>query len=127
MARFTEAQYRAYLAKQHQFTEQREHISEHSVAERDIHAQIEDECRRRGWYFVHARVDKPTTIGIGTPDFIIAREDGKTLWIEVKTSTGKMTPEQAATAAWLKKLGHKWAIVRSFDEFIAMTDGEKNC
>jgi len=124
----TQAEYLAFLARQQasQNTQQAQTISDREMAgkwqwiqptESDLHDQILDECKRRGWYVVHSRMDKATTCGVGTPDFVIAMENGKTLWVEAKSRQGKARPEQFAVAAWLTKLGHTWAIVRSMKDF----------
>lgn len=90
--------------------------------ESKLHRQIEDECRRRNWYFVHARMDKPTTVSVGTPDFIIAGSRGMTFWIECKAKGRKTKPAQAATQAWLQRDGHRSATVWSFEEFVSFID-----
>lgn len=84
----------------------------------DLHDQIEAECRRQGWYYRHARMDKKTTERIGVPDFTIALPGGRTAWIECKAKGGKVSAEQAAAIAWLCKLGHIAKAVWSFEEFL---------
>lgn len=87
-------------------------------SESELHDQISSECKRRGWYVVHSRLDRPTTTDIGCPDFIIAAQDGRTFWIECKTAKGKTKPAQAAVGLMLAHLGHRYALVRSFEEFL---------
>jgi len=115
MPRFSQADYIAYLA--------RRKASEHVQGKADddeagIHEAIISECRRLGLYYVHNRMDKPSTATVGAPDFIIALPHGKTLWIEAKSRQGKLRTEQAAAAVWLAKLGHNFRIVRSMAEAI---------
>lgn len=86
--------------------------------ESEIQDQIEAECRRRGWYVVRSRMDRPTTTALGTPDFIVAIDAGRTLWVEVKRQGQKLRPEQAGAQAWLHKLGHLAAVVHSLEEFM---------
>lgn len=86
--------------------------------EAELHDAILQECRRRGWYVVHARMDAPTTVSLGCPDFIIAADNGVAWWIEAKSRQGKATLAQQAIAAWLRKLGHRYALVRSISEFL---------
>lgn len=89
-------------------------------SERELHDMIEAECRARGWYYVRSRMDRPTTVGVGAPDFVIAADDGRTFWIEAKAGRNKPTIEQLGVRAALLKLGHTHAIVRSIDEFLAV-------
>lgn len=93
--------------------------------EADLHRQIEVELKHRRWYYVHSRTDKRTTTALGVPDFIIAGKsdsnfDGEpvTYWIEVKKRGGKLTPEQTITKHLLTALGHRYATVYSFAEFL---------
>jgi hypothetical protein len=86
--------------------------------EAEIQDKIEAECRRRGWYVVRSRMDRPTTTALGVPDFIVAIDRGRTLWVEVKRPGGKLTTEQAGAQAWLSKLQHARAVVCSLAEFL---------
>ena len=99
---------------------QSEQIAPSIEPERKLHEAILEECRRRGWYVVHSRMDQPTTTAAGVPDFIIAAEAGRTLWIEVKTKRGKLTTQQEATGVWLRTLGHKHYVVRTIKEFLSL-------
>ena len=92
--------------------------------EADLHAEIEAWLKLRRWYYVHSRTDRATTQQKGVPDFIIAKpekglEKAETVWIEVKRKGGKLTPEQTVTKHVLTALGHRFAVVYSFDEFLA--------
>lgn len=88
--------------------------------ERDLHDAIAAFCKARGWFFVHSRMDQKTTTATGIPDFAIAADTGKTIWVEAKTRGGKLTPQQLITLAHLKKLGHVVGVVRSMEEFAAL-------
>jgi hypothetical protein len=90
--------------------------------EAEIHKEILDYCRSKGWPVCHSRMDRPTTSGVGTPDFVIALPAGVTLWIEVKTNTGKLSTEQQAWMRWLKNHDHSCAVVRSLKEFLALVN-----
>lgn len=85
--------------------------------EADLHALIIAELKARRIYFVHSRMDKAPTNGIGCPDFIIFLDGGKTLCVECKTAKGKLSREQSGVAMLLKISGHKHDVVRSFPEF----------
>lgn len=102
-----------------------------SGRESELHRQIEEELKRRRWFYVHSRTDKRTTQQLGIPDFIIARpsrlvhrgggsdtELPDTLWIEVKKKGNKLTPEQTITKHVLTALGHNYSTVYSFAQFL---------
>jgi VRR-NUC domain len=91
--------------------------------ESELHDQIISECQRRRFYFVHSRTDQRTTQQKGVPDFICAAPNGITYWIEIKTATGKLTPEQNVTRHVLGALDHQFHVVRSFAEFISVISG----
>lgn len=91
-------------------------------SERALHDEIEAECKRRGWYYVHSRMDRATTTAKGVPDFIIAARNGRTFWIEAKGRLTKLTAEQAGAIQWLSNFGHRTAVVRSIGEFISIID-----
>lgn len=92
-----------------------------SIPERVLHDQISDECKRRGWIALHGRMDMASGRTIGEPDFTILAE-GRVLFVEAKTATGKLRPEQAALIAWAAKLGHTVHVVRSISEFMLLAD-----
>lgn len=86
--------------------------------ERDLHARIFDECRRRGWIALHGSMSERTHRTTGEWDFTIVADRGRVFFVECKSATGKLRPEQAALIAWAKKLGHEVHVVRSFEEFL---------
>jgi hypothetical protein len=93
--------------------------------ESDLHSQIIADCRRRGWLWVHARMDKASHISIGAPDFLIMAEKGRVLLVECKRRLGKLSPDQQAFKAWAEKLGHRVHVVRSLEDFCAVADGKE--
>lgn len=88
------------------------------VREFELHAQILDECTRRGWICFHGSMAHKTKRVLGEPDFQILADGGRLLLIEAKTRRGKLSHEQAAMQAWARKLGHTIHVVRSFSEFL---------
>lgn len=93
--------------------------------ESELHDQIAAYCSSRKWYFVHSRMDRRTTTAKGVPDFIIATDDGATLWVECKRKGAKPSIEQLGTNQWLKCLKHRAHIVWSYGEFLECI-GEAN-
>lgn len=76
-------------------------IGKHQVAK--IYALIEASLQRIG--------KKP-----GALDLTIAFRNGFTLFMEVKSGTGKPTKEQEELLAWFRDNGHLACVVRSIEE-----------
>lgn len=55
----------------------------------------------------------------GIPDLVILGPRGFTLWVEVKTETGKLTKNQRNMYEWMHDNGHKIKIIRSFEDFMS--------
>ena len=88
--------------------------------ERDLHSEIFDECRRRGWIAFHGSMAERTHRTAGEPDFICLCDGGKLLMVECKTARGKLSKEQQAMIAHARKLGHTIHVVRSMEEFLRL-------
>lgn len=99
----------------------RESHSEASPLEAPLQDQIEAECNRRGWVCVRTRMDRKTTFTTpGVPDAIIALPNNRVLWLEAKSKTNKQTPEQKGFQMRVERLGHEYALVRSFQQFLEL-------
>lgn len=90
-------------------------------SESDLHDRIMQECRRRQWIALHGRMDYATGRTKGEPDFIIIA-DGAVYFIECKTKTGKLSPDQQAIAHQASRLGHTIHLVRSFQQFLDLVN-----
>jgi hypothetical protein len=88
--------------------------------ESDLHDRIIDYCRAKSYYAVHARMDRRTTVAVGTPDFAIAMPGGRMVWLECKRNGAKATPAQQATIAHLQKLGHIAAVVDNWPDALKL-------
>jgi hypothetical protein len=66
------------------------------------------------------RLDKRATGKLGTPDFIVALPEAKTLWIEFKSADGALSVPQAATFKNLARLGYRTSICHSGAEAIRL-------
>lgn len=122
MANMSTAEVNAYLAKQ--FADQRKDAVSTGVpveCESLLHNQIICECKRRQWIYFHSRMDRPTGSTIGQPDFILLLPNGRTLLIECKSKTGKLSSEQLGMIIWAKKLGHTIHVICSMEEFYEIT------
>ncbi len=91
--------------------------------EADLHDQILEYCKDKGWICVHSRMDQPSTNQVGTVDAIVATDDGRTLWVEMKRPGGKLTPAQHAFIHWLERNHQEVCVVRSLEEFVMFTRG----
>ena len=90
--------------------------------ERELHAQIIAHCNAQWppWNAIHARMDKASTLEAGAPDFTIQLPAGRTLYVECKTKTGKLSEAQRNWAHMAKALGHTVHVVRSLADFLAL-------
>lgn len=57
----------------------------------------------------------------GLPDWLIAH-GGKTLWIELKTAAGRVSPEQKLCHDRLRLTGHAVEVCRSIDQVVNALD-----
>lgn len=86
--------------------------------EGDLHDKIEEELKLRRIYYVHSRMDKPTTTKLGVTDFIIAMPGGVTLWLEAKRHGAKLTKDQNIVRHILLAGNHWHEVVYSFKQFL---------
>lgn len=118
----TQGEYLAWLARSGGVkSANRDRRTESPGRESDLHDAIIGECRRRGWIYWHARMDKASTWSVGAPDFVILAPGGRTLLVECKRTWGKLSAEQRACVAMAQSLGHRILIVTSLEEFINET------
>lgn len=90
-----------------------------AVEEEDkLHYDILDWCREKGWVALHGSMAHKTYRTKGELDFTIAAPNGRVFFIECKDREGKLSVDQQAMIAHLKKLGQSWAVVRSKSEFL---------
>lgn len=86
--------------------------------EKELHDAIMAECRRRGWITIHARMDKPSNMTVGAPDFLILGSRGRVFIIEAKAKKGKLSKEQTVLRAWAHHLGHEISVINSVEQFM---------
>lgn len=89
--------------------------------ESDLHSQIIDFCRARGWIYFHGSMAHRAMRTVGEPDFTILASGGRTFFVECKAKNGKLSPQQQAMIAWAEKLGHKVHVVYSIGQFAEQT------
>lgn len=113
--RFDENWLKNYNAKHHPHEQPKSRGVE---LESQLHSEILEECKRRGWIAFHGSMAHKTFRTPGEPDLVILRDNGRLTLVECKTATGKLSVDQQAIAAWANKLGHTVHLVRSFEDFI---------
>ena len=86
--------------------------------ESELHEQIRQECVRRGWLSFHGSMAHSTFRTEGEPDYVILRDSGGVLMVELKTRKGKLSEAQQGIHAWAHRLGHEIYTLRSFEEFL---------
>ena len=96
--------------------------------EGDLHDDFEKRLRARGWLYIHARMDLPSTIQVGHPDFTVfmQRPPDSTspcaALVEFKKPGGKATTEQLAKVAHALKLGWPAGVFDDVDEAWAILE-----
>lgn len=89
--------------------------------ESDLHDQIYDWCRAKGFIALHSSMAERTTRNKGEWDYTIIgsiEEIPKVWFVECKSKDGKLTMEQHAMITHAESHGHKVHVVRSMEEFI---------
>lgn len=84
-----------------------------------LHDKIINHCRTHGWLYFHGSMAHATKRTRGEPDFILLIP-GRVLFIEAKSSTGKLSHDQRHVIGMAERLGHKIHIVRSYSEFLEL-------
>lgn len=98
---------------------------EREIGREGLQAKIIQEIERRGWLYIHARTDQPSTIQVGAPDFpVIYADRGRKFIVEVKATNKRLRLEQQRFHAHLRRLGHDPRTVDTFEGFLAVVDSE---
>lgn len=85
--------------------------------ESELHDQILDYCKGKGWLCIHSRMDRKSTQQKGVSDFIVVTPISP-YFVEAKRRNQKLRPEQAAFRAQILKLGWPHAVVYCLQDFI---------
>lgn len=117
----TQAEYLAYEARMMARRNPAPESEDAEPVERDLHSKIKAECRARGWICFTGSMAHRALRTLGECDFTILADQGRVFFVEAKSKTGKLRPEQAALQAWAKKLGHEIAVCRSLEQFLQLT------
>lgn len=91
-------------------------------AERDLQRLCELELSRRGIQFLH--LSPRAREKSGWPDLVFALPPtGRFVAVELKTATGKTTPDQGVMLAALERNGALCAVVRGYEWFVGVLEG----
>ena len=58
----------------------------------------------------------------GLPDFLIFMKGGKVIFIELKSSTGRLSPQQESWRDWLKDAQYQWHEARTLKDVRVIVD-----
>jgi hypothetical protein len=95
--------------------------------ESKLHADILQDCRRRGWLAFHGAMSHRTHRTPGEPDFVVLGPAGCVLLVECKAKGRKLTTEQAGVAIWAERLGHTLYVVRCFEDWLGVLRDKNLC
>lgn len=73
---------------------------------------------RRGHWV--AQQMKAEGLTAGAPDLCILLPQGRVLWLELKTATGRQSPAQLAFQSFCYAQGHIYRVIRSVDDVTAL-------
>lgn len=116
--RWTEDQLEEYRARTKPFSKSPRGTPEDAPDEPEhrLQSRIERYLTERGFYWFHdrsRRENKP-----GHPDLVVAAHGGRTLWLELKSKTGRLSKEQEQVRIMLMALGHEFHEIRSYRQFL---------
>lgn len=120
MTRWTEAEYGAYRAKQDRIDPlagKREDADE--GPESKLQGKITKLCKDKAWPCLSFRQSSKARGFIipGWPDLTVVQPDlGRVIFMELKTKTGRRTPEQKILALQFSLAGSPIHLVRSFKQ-----------
>lgn len=85
------------------------------ISEKSIHQAFEKWMRERNIIFITCRMDRASTIAKGMPDYLVVHE-GRCVFIEVKTTIGKISVAQQDMFIRIKANQTPCAVTRSVEE-----------
>lgn len=88
--------------------------------ESELQSSIRQFCASNGWICLVGSMAHRTRRVRGEQDITLLADCGRVFFIECKSKTGKLRPEQLQMAAWANKLGHTIHVVRSMGDFFSV-------
>lgn len=92
--------------------------------ESDLHNKIIRFCKERNWIYFRGSMAHKAMRVLGEPDFTILASHGRVFFVECKSKTGKLSPEQMGIQLAASILGHTVHAVRSLREFTEIVQKE---
>ena len=86
--------------------------------ESELHCQVIDYCKSKGWVIFHGSMAHKTKRTPGEPDATILADNGRVFFIEMKRKNGKESPAQIGIRLQAEKLGTTIHVVKSIEQFI---------
>ena len=118
------------MITENQFREMERRVYKQSPApatavndEGQLHNEIWDYCRSKGWIPLHGSMAARTHRTEGEWDFTIVADNSRTFFIECKKKGGKVTTEQAGLIMQAARLGHTVYVVYSMEDFLQVIHG----
>ena len=92
------------------------------MKEADIKKLITDYLQYTGWLVI--RMPPSIYSSKGIPD-LCTMKNGRTIWLEIKSARGRLTPEQNTLGKLIRdKGGEEWYIVMSLEDVINVINKE---
>ena len=88
-------------------------MKQKQILERDVRKQIVDHLRDHGWFVFYHLAGMGSYPGL--PD-LQAVKDGRTIYIECKTMTGRQSPKQCDFQEQLERHGGIYILARCVDD-----------
>jgi hypothetical protein len=110
----TRAEYESYIARH---TSKAPVCSDAGEREASLHYDIMQDCKQLGWLALHGSMAHKSRRTPGEFDLIIICEYPRILFVECKSKTGKLSVEQQAIFAHVRRLGWEPHVVRSMSEW----------
>ncbi len=114
----SQVQYSEMLARMNRVNRDVQELKQPVERERDLHNQIFEVCRGRGWIALSGSMAEATHRNLGEPDFVILASGCRVFLVEAKSRIGKLSPAQQAFKAQAAKLGHTVHVVRNLESFL---------
>ncbi len=91
-------------------------------SESELHDMLISWCRRQDPQvaYIHSRMDKKSTIGVGVCDFTLFISEGRPLLVECKMPGKELDDDQKLFKAMVEANGHTLYVVHSYVEFLAI-------
>ena len=74
---------------------------------------VRRELERAGWFVLRQQQGLGSVKGVAD---LVALRDGRTVWLEIKTATGRQTPDQVVFETAIVRHGGEYRVVRCVDD-----------